>query len=250
MLSPGRMDCCCCCCCCWWLKELGSHTPEVGVPVRPELQVPAKLHVELLGVALLLHNLRKHLEALLNYELLYLPEHIAPLQFILREGQLSLLGLHHACDQVEPLRYERIAVDQGEGSAQEEAEVVAHHLWLKEVAGLAAGHKEQRVEAHGPVPFEVLHRQVVLPVGVDVLPQHFREGPVEGLEVGVGLLPLLLRLLRGELVVLHVAEGDASAGPHLDRGVAGDLLLLGQALPAGTIPQAAQCLGSPQSPPF
>mmetsp|Transcript_513 Transcript_513/g.1103 ORF Transcript_513/g.1103 Transcript_513/m.1103 type:complete len:411 (-) Transcript_513:1067-2299(-) len=127
-------------------QQLSDLDPVGGVLVDAEFEVLGELLVELLVVVLLLGQLGKHLQALLDE---VLPDHLQDLvllQRLPRDVQRQILGIDHTLDEVEPLWDELLAVVHDEDPPDVQLDVVALLARLEEVERRAAGDEQQRLE--------------------------------------------------------------------------------------------------------
>merc|ERR1712054_41903 len=171
------------------LRELGA---VARVLVDAELDVLAKLLVELLEVLRVLLDLAKELDALLDNVLLDHLEDLVLLERLARDVERQVLRVDDALDEGEPLRDEVLAVVHDEDAADVQLDVARVLLLrLEEVKRRALRHKEDGGELELALDGEVLDRQVLLPI--------IRERLVEG---AVLLLRHLLRLARPERLLL------------------------------------------------
>merc|ERR1719454_1036182 len=173
------------------LRELGA---VARVLVDAELDVLAKLLVELLEVLRVLLDLAKELDALLHNVLLDDLEDLVLLQRLTRDVERQVLRVDHALDEREPLGDEVLAVVHDEDAAHVELDVARVLLLrLEQVERRALRHKEDGGELELSLDREVLHGQVLLPV--------VGEGLVEG---AVHLLGDLLGLAGPDgLLLVH-----------------------------------------------
>mmetsp|Transcript_104845 Transcript_104845/g.254472 ORF Transcript_104845/g.254472 Transcript_104845/m.254472 type:complete len:300 (+) Transcript_104845:981-1880(+) len=156
-----------------------------------ELEALPKLLIELLVVILLLSNLSKHLQALLDQVLLDDTQDLVLLQRLSGNVQGQVLRVHDALDHVEPLRHQFITVIHDEDTAHVQLNVVPLLLGLKKIKWCPAWHKEQSPELKLSFNAEVLDSQMILPI--------VGEGLVEG---GVLLISHILRLAHPQWLVL------------------------------------------------
>merc|ERR1712054_266562 len=175
-------------------EQLRELRAVARVLVDAELDVLAKLLVELLEVLRVLLDLAKELNALLDNVLLDDLEDLVLLQRLTRDVERQVLGVDDALDEGEPLGDEVLAVVHDEDAAHVELDVAGVLLLgLEEVKGRALGHEKDGGELELALDGEVLHGQVLLPV--------VGEGLVEG---AVLLLGHLLRLARPDgLLLVH-----------------------------------------------
>eukprot|EP00438_Fugacium_kawagutii_P014472 Skav223519 [mRNA] locus=scaffold1160:283543:284528:- [translate_table: standard] len=159
--------------------------------MHSKLQALAKSLVELLVVVLLLSNLRKHFQALLDKVLLDHSEDLVLLQGLTRDVQGKILGIHNALHEVQPFWHEFLTVIHDEHAANVELDVVSFLLGLKEIKGCPARHEKQGPELKLSLHAEVFHCKVVLPV--------IRQGLVEA---GILFVSHILRLPHPQGLVL------------------------------------------------
>mmetsp|Transcript_69422 Transcript_69422/g.157525 ORF Transcript_69422/g.157525 Transcript_69422/m.157525 type:complete len:321 (+) Transcript_69422:997-1959(+) len=185
-------------------QQLGNLGTVGGVLMDAKLEALAKLLVELLVIILLLGNLSKHLQALLDQVLLDHTEDLVLLKCLTGDVQRKVLGVHNALDHVEPLWHELIAVIHDEDTAHVKLDVVPLLLRLEEVKGCPARHEEQRTELKLTLNAEVLHCQMVLPVIGERLVEGriLLVGDVLGLAHPQGLVLVELLPLMGHLLHL------------------------------------------------
>merc|ERR1719298_47194 len=171
------------------LRELGA---VARVLVDAELDVLAKLLVELLEVLRVLLDLAEELDALLDNVLLDHLEDLVLLQRLARNVERQVLRIDDALDKGEPLGDQVLAVVHDEDAAHIQLDVArVLLLGLKQVKGGALGHKKDGGELELALDAEVLHGQVLLPIVGERL--------VEG---AVLLLGHLLRLARPDRLLL------------------------------------------------
>eukprot|EP00438_Fugacium_kawagutii_P011587 Skav217334 [mRNA] locus=scaffold1410:27082:28461:- [translate_table: standard] len=141
--------------------------------MHPKLQALAESLVEFLVVILLLSNLGKHLEALLDEVLLDHSQDLVLLQGLTRDVQRKILRVHNTLHEIQPFWHELLAVIHDEHAANVELDVVSLLFGLKKIKGRQQG-TELKLTLHA----EMLHCKVVLPV------------------VGQGLVEVLLLLIH------------------------------------------------------
>merc|ERR1719487_349035 len=173
-------------------EQLRELRAVARVLVDAELDVLAKLLVELLEVLRVLLDLAKELDALLDDVLLDHLEDLVLLERLARDVERQVLRVDDALDEGEPLRDEVLAVVQDEDAADVQLDVARVLLLrLEEVKRRALRHEKDRGELELALNGEVLDRQVLLPI--------VRERLVEG---AVLLLRHLLRLARPDRLLL------------------------------------------------
>eukprot|EP00438_Fugacium_kawagutii_P009907 Skav216400 [mRNA] locus=scaffold457:302405:305241:- [translate_table: standard] len=132
--------------------------------MHPKLQALAKGLVEFLVVILLLSNLCKHLQALLDEVLLDHSQDLVLLQGLARDVQRKILRIHNTLHEVQPFWHELLAVIHDEHTANVELDVVSLLFGLKKIKGRPARHKKQGTELKLTLHAEMLHCKVILPV--------------------------------------------------------------------------------------
>merc|ERR1712003_252293 len=111
-----------------------------------QLQALAELFVKLLVVVLLLSNLSKHLQALLDQVLLDHTQNLVLLKGLTGNVQGQILRINNALNKVQPLRHQLIAIVHDEHTPDVQLDVVALLLGLEEVKWSSAWNKEKRTE--------------------------------------------------------------------------------------------------------
>eukprot|EP00438_Fugacium_kawagutii_P011599 Skav217346 [mRNA] locus=scaffold1410:403653:405081:+ [translate_table: standard] len=132
--------------------------------MHTKLQALAESLVEFLVVVLLLSNLGKHLQALLDQVLLDHSKDLVLLQGLARDVQGKILRIHNTLHEVQPFWHELLAVIHDEHTANVELDVVSLLFGLKKIKGRPARHKKQGTELKLTLHAEMLHCKVVLPV--------------------------------------------------------------------------------------
>merc|ERR1719329_145077 len=145
-------------------EELGNLDAVGGILMDTELEALAELLVELLVIILLLGNLGKHFEALLDKVLLDDTENLVLLQGLTGDVQRKILRINNTLHEVEPLWHQLLAVVHDEHTTHVELDVVALLLGLEEIERSTTRHEEESTELKLTLNAEVLHRQVILPV--------------------------------------------------------------------------------------
>eukprot|EP00438_Fugacium_kawagutii_P005795 Skav203224 [mRNA] locus=scaffold2292:243446:246351:- [translate_table: standard] len=158
--------------------------------MHPKLQALAEGLVEFLVVILLLCNLCKHLQALLDQVLLDHSQDLVLLQGLARDVQRKILRIHNSLHEVQPFWHKLLAVIHDEHAANVELDVVSFLFGLKKIEGRPARHKKQGTELKLTLHAEMLHCKVILPVVGQGLVEVFRLAHPQGL-VLVELLPLM-----------------------------------------------------------
>merc|ERR1719487_1089894 len=173
-------------------EQLRELRAVARVLVDAELDVLAKLLVELLEVLRVLLDLAKELDALLHDVLLDHLEDLVLLQRLARDVERQVLRVDDALDEGEPLGDEVLAVVHDEDAADVQLDVARVLLLrLEEIKRRALRHEKDRGELELALHGEVLDRQVLLPI--------IRERLVEG---AVLLLRHLLRLAHPDRLLL------------------------------------------------
>merc|ERR1719261_466198 len=173
-------------------EQLRELRAVARVLVDAELDVLAKLLVELLEVLGVLLDLAKELDALLDDVLLDQLEDLVLLERLGRDVERQVLRVDDALHEGEPLGDEVLAVVHDEDAADVQLDVARVLLVrLEEVKRRALRHEKDRGELELALHGEVLDRQVLLPI--------IRERLVEG---AVLLLRHLLRLARPDRLLL------------------------------------------------
>merc|ERR1719329_1955320 len=111
-------------------EELGNLDAVGGILMDTELEALAELLVELLVIILLLGNLGKHFEALLDKVLLDDAENLVLLQSLTGDVQRKILRINNTLHEVEPLWHQLLAVVHDEHTTHVELDVVALLLGL------------------------------------------------------------------------------------------------------------------------
>merc|ERR1719487_842816 len=208
-------------------EQLRELRAVARVLVDAELDVLAKLLVELLEVLRVLLDLAKELDALLDDVLL---ERLA------RDVERQVLRVDDALHEGEPLGDEVLAVVHDEDAADVQLDVPRVLLLrLEEVERRALRHEEDRGELELALDRKVLHREVLLPV----VGERLVEGSVLLLRhlLGLGLVAVLALLLLVVVVVVVVVDllVDRLLGPQRDRVVDELRVLLHQVLEAALL---------------
>lgn len=118
-------------------QVLGKLGAVVRVLVDAELEVLAKVLVELLEIVLVLGDLTEKFHALLHEVLANDFENLVLLQGLTGDVEGQVLGVHDTLDEVEILGDQVLAVIHNEDTSDVELDVVALLLAFEEVEGSA-----------------------------------------------------------------------------------------------------------------